>query len=950
MLEKDFLRTETTRTSAYFLTSKILQLMSWFAVLSAALLAVMFFTFKTAHASSSTCYDITGETTALLYGSVANSGVMHFDNPAYVPALQYQACVEDTGSPLGNGPFEVKGWAWDTNLGWVSFYCADENGDGAPYENLGVPCGNEIYGVSMEGTAPTGGTVSGQLRGYAWGDNTGWINFSCAGGSDALGNACGGFDYGVTAEATDTACYGEVYGPVPPDASCSTNTPEDTFIFAWSDSVGWFDFTGVQFPWIELIDAGVVVTAYLDPDPSVVGYTVPVADGTDAYKLRMVVTKTSGAAIDPADYDFSISLNWPVNCVDLDQTNTVSDCGAVSVPLTEADFNLTSTGAGGYGQDGVANAFTVNIPSFAPTSGQNGYTFPSGGFFHYETFVEGDPNSGVPIPANDLQIGQLSVSVMRISDSVCAFGDDYATCTQFPVTNFGAPHLGYLPAVDVPTLDNTTTEANAIQAAYKIGQTIDYLTACRGTFAGTCGGATIGFDMGVTTPEFQFVADFASGSPDSDATCDDPTTFAISTNLAWTTGSPVSFIITPVFQADASDPSGCKQEGPTSGEGAYLYSTVTYTNSGKNVAYYSNKLPRVTGTLVVNPVASVKGSVYSTGVTNPQAGTSVRSIGDVSTNILRDAIFRNVSNIIAGAADPTSGMGTIMDPDSSPATNWTVTKGVSLYPDLSSVPRVYYFTDDVTLSGTGNITWGNQRTVIAVGGDIYIDNNLYNGPAASNKPRLGLIALKDLNTGKGGNVYIAPGVNDIQANIFTDGSVFSYDGNPSNINSDGEPCWSGEKSRHDTLINQLYIEGSIASQNTIGGAADVTPTLGNGKKASSAEGTYGGSGSTCSPSGRSHARLYDLNFLRYYGLVFERDPVTGNAVDQNGDSVITAVQEPAGDLVLPETLGSATVSQYLATQSGGPYLNAVYVYFDPPPSSLPGFGVSGGVDMTVRPR
>lgn len=965
MFEKDFLGTGKSRTSVVVLTSKVLQLMSWFALMAAALLAVMSFTLKTAQASSATCYDITGETTGVLVGSTANSGVVHFENASYVPALQYQACVEDNNTPLGEGPFEVKGWAWDTNLGWISFYCGDENADGAPYENLGVPCGNEIYGVTMEGLVPTGGTASGQLRGYAWGDNAGWVNFSCVGGVDSLGNACGGFDYGVQAETTDTACYGEVYGS-PAPGTCSDNLPEDTFIFAWSDSVGWFDFTGVQFPWIELIDAGVVVTAYLDPDPSVVGYTVPVADGSDAYKLRMVVTKTSGAAIVPEDYSFNITLDWPMDCIDLNQTDIAPPvCDAVSLPIDESDFNLTSAGAGGYGQDGVANAFTVNIPSFAPTSDQNGYTFSGGGYFPYETFVEGDPNGGIPIPVNDLQIGQLSVSVMRTSDSVCAFGDDYATCTQYPVTNFnGSPHLGFQPAVDIPTLDNQTTDADAIQAAYKIGQTIDYLTACRGTFSADCGSANVAFAMGVTTPEFLFVADFASGAPDSDATCADPTSFAIPTNLAWNTGIPVSFIITPVFQPDGSDPSGCKQTGPTSGEGAYLYSTVSYTNSGKAVSYYSNKLPRVTGTLVVNPVADVKGSVYSTGVTNPQEGTSVRSIGDVSTNILRDAIFRNVSNIVAGADEP-SGDGTIVD-DGLASTVWTVDNGTTLYPDLGGVPRVYYFTGDVALSSSAtNITWGNQRTIVSVGGDVYIDSNLYNDPSSlpvgASKPRLGIIALKDLNTGNGGNVYISSDVNDIQANIFADGSVFSYDGNPANINSAGEPCWASEKVRHDTLINQLYIEGSIASQNTIGGAADVTPTLGNGKKVSAAEGTYGGSGSLCLPTGRSQARLYDLNFMRYYGLVYERldaaSACPGQAKDQQfplacpGEPgyAISATQVSAGgDLVLPD-VSMATVSQYLATQVGD-HLNAVYVYFDPPPSTLPGFGVTGGVDMTVRPR
>jgi hypothetical protein len=103
--------------------------------------------------------------------------------------------------------------------------------------------------------------------------------------------------------------------------------------------------------------------------------------------------------------------------------------------------------------------------------------------------------------------------------------------------------------------------------------------------------------------------------------------------------------------------------------------------------------------------------------------------------------------------------------------------------------------------------------------------------------------------------------------------------------------------------------------------------------------------------------------MRYYGQVFERLDATSGCVGQAKDqqyplecpgdtnySISATAVSAGGDLVLPSDLGLATTSQYLATQSAGPYLNAIYVYFDPPPSTLPGFGVTGGVDMTVRPR
>ena len=57
----------------------------------------------------------------------------------------------------------LSGWAWSSNIGWVSFNCADE----------GV-CSNSNYGVQIS-------TSTGKLSGYAWSSNIGWINFAPAG-------------------------------------------------------------------------------------------------------------------------------------------------------------------------------------------------------------------------------------------------------------------------------------------------------------------------------------------------------------------------------------------------------------------------------------------------------------------------------------------------------------------------------------------------------------------------------------------------------------------------------------------------------------------------------------------------------------------------------------------------------------------------------------------------
>jgi hypothetical protein len=81
--------------------------------------------------------------------------------------------------------------------------------------------------------------------------------------------------------------------------------------------------------------------------------------------------------------------------------------------------------------------------------------------------------------------------------------------------------------------------------------------------------------------------------------------------------------------------------------------------------------------------------------------------------------------------------------------------------------------------------------------DIYIDGDIW--PPVTPKPKV-LIALKNPNTGAGGNIYIKDTVKNIAASLIADGSIFGWDGTAI------KPEW----------INQLYIRGSIMSNNTVG--------------------------------------------------------------------------------------------------------------------------------------
>jgi hypothetical protein len=289
-------------------------------------------------------------------------------------------------------------------------------------------------------------------------------------------------------------------------------------------------------------------------------------------------------------------------------------------------------------------------------------------------------------------------------------------------------------------------------------------------------------------------------------------------------------------------------------------------------------------------------------------------------------------------------------------------------PDSAGIPKVYYFSGgDLDIKSAGDISWTGDRTIIVVGGNVFIDSNLYNAGVSPTKPRLGLIVLKDLAHPErnDGNIYVSPDVTNIQANIFADGSLFSVSSTENRLTTGahaGLPYFTDEGSRMGLLQNQLYIEGSLASLNTIGGATpDIgkPPILGDGSIADNDEGNYGND-----PRGRSEARLYDLNFMRYYGFAYERRPADdpncpGQAIiDQqnptfcpstSGYKLTAQPLSKEGDLVLNAVGKAAKPYDTKSEIDREDYAGSLLITFDPPPASLPGFSVTTGAEETIRP-
>ncbi len=154
----------------------------------------------------------------------------------------------------------------------------------------------------------------------------------------------------------------------------------------------------------------------------------------------------------------------------------------------------------------------------------------------------------------------------------------------------------------------------------------------------------------------------------------------------------------------------------------------------------------------------------------------------------------------------------------------------------NSIYKIEKTGGNVTLALTSGIS--GKRTLVVKWANLYITTNMSYTDTSS---ILGVVVQKD-EAGNGGNLYIDPSITNIVGTYIIDGSVMSY--------SDA----LGEIGVGDiaTLKHQLYIYGSIVSENTIGGSRMSPlkcPSLLN---------------MSCTTS--AMAQKYDLNYLRRYYL------------------------------------------------------------------------------------
>jgi hypothetical protein len=117
---------------------------------------------------------------------------------------------------------DLSGWAWSDNIGWISFSCEDLK-----------TCGKVLYGMKV--------SDGGNLSGYAWSENIGWV--SVESGTKLQNGVMFGWLRALSGDGRGwdgrISLNGSNYGVTESNGILSG--------FAWgSDVVGWVDFSLVR--------------------------------------------------------------------------------------------------------------------------------------------------------------------------------------------------------------------------------------------------------------------------------------------------------------------------------------------------------------------------------------------------------------------------------------------------------------------------------------------------------------------------------------------------------------------------------------------------------------------------------------------------------------------------------------------------------------------------------
>ena len=133
----------------------------------------LFLNFNSVFGADLSCTPIVGITNG---DPFLDEGVIDFKSNAFDPEIS--ACLNFEN--IEGSYFDVKGFALNPNLGFISFY-SNFNGETGSYENLGVEMQTELkYKVSLFPEFDQNNRIkTAKFKGYAYSSGHGWLKFGC---------------------------------------------------------------------------------------------------------------------------------------------------------------------------------------------------------------------------------------------------------------------------------------------------------------------------------------------------------------------------------------------------------------------------------------------------------------------------------------------------------------------------------------------------------------------------------------------------------------------------------------------------------------------------------------------------------------------------------------------------------------------------------------------------
>jgi len=352
-----------------------------------------------------------------------------------------------------------------------------------------------------------------------------------------------------------------------------------------------------------------------------------------------------------------------------------------------------------------------------------------------------------------------------------------------------------------------------------------------------------------------------------------------------------------------------------------IYSTVQYFPNAaygainKEIKYYSNKLPKLSGSFLDNMAAVVHGTILSTLQVSTDLTQTYSPVGDAVSNVVRDTVHQNISKYIKSsdlvktilAATDLS----LKNGDTDRCVIQSISKdgnmsilcasGIGTSRHNSSYVKVgtseyadYFYGIDVVLGKVDDKRADDEyfndmgkRILVVEGGNLLINKNIYDRQGIDDSQMVIIVLSKmGMLNGKaveyGGNVYIADDVTTLSnVAIIADGAVhpfFKVDSptqmifrllHPVTYNS---TAFNGEISSYTTLANffkgdhkddsfQLFIKGAVSAK-TVAGITNVTKKNSN-NQISNIIGT-----NATLPISQSYSvfrsMFYDWNAFRYF--------------------------------------------------------------------------------------